>query len=171
MSKLSYYLELLDLNYDELVVYLLGKYGSASEDFYLESSYNDFISGVVRSIVKGDVSRLKEGLYCHHVDENRIQKLTDLMLIKLGEIPFECQKKDRLVYCDLIEHALLHTLIITESRAKYGRRSLVGYLLPNISEWYAMSIKPIYGDMTCYECAYLNSEDAMVLISRIEEYL
>ncbi len=171
MSKLSYYIELLDLSYDELVVYLLEKYGVANEDFYSEISYQDFVSGKGKGLVKGNVSRLKEGLYCHHIDENWIQKLTDLQLIKMGEIPFDCQKTHRLVYCDLVEHALLHTLIIVESRAKYGRRSLVSYLLPNISEWYLMEIAPIYGNMSCYERAYLSSDDASILIKMIEEYL
>lgn len=55
---------------------------------------------------KGDYSRTSEGLLCHHIDEDKVSVLSDPHFAK--DYPFSYQKKDRLVYCDYIEHLLLH---------------------------------------------------------------
>jgi hypothetical protein len=48
----------------------------------------------------------------HHIDENKTILLSDPDIARAN--PFEYQKKDRLVYCNLIEHLLLHLKIVNE---------------------------------------------------------
>jgi hypothetical protein len=51
----------MKLSYAELVEYLLKKYGAAKEDYFINDSF---------STKNKRVSRTKEGLYCHHIDED-----------------------------------------------------------------------------------------------------
>lgn len=90
----------MEMNYDEFVSYLLKKYGPAKYDY--------FTNATCKTKSKR-ISRTKEGLFCHHIDEDK-----GYMLSHTGcalEQPFEYQKAERLVYCNYIEHLLLHILI------------------------------------------------------------
>ena len=50
---------------------------------------------------------------CHHIDEDKaIMLSTDSFAVRY---PFEYQKADRLVYCNYLEHLLLHIKIAEES--------------------------------------------------------
>lgn len=90
----------MEMNYDEFVSYLLKKYGPAKYDY--------FTNATCKTKSKR-ISRTKEGLFCHHIDEDKgyILSHTGCAL----EQPFEYQKAERLVYCNYIEHLLLHILI------------------------------------------------------------
>ena len=55
------------------------------------------------------VTRTNEGLFCHHIDEDKAIMLCDDKFAVNN--PFEYQKADRLVYCNLLEHLLLHVKI------------------------------------------------------------
>ena len=90
----------MEMNYDEFVSYLLKKYGPAKYDY--------FTNATCKTKSKR-ISRTKEGLFCHYIDEDK-----GYMLSHTGcalEQPFEYQKAERLVYCNYIEHLLLHILI------------------------------------------------------------
>ena len=90
----------LQMTYDELQQYLIWKYGGAICDY--------FVTPECRSRNK-KVSRTKDGLYCHHMDEDKGGNLSDPQCaIKQ---PFEWQKKERLVYCNVLEHLILHIKI------------------------------------------------------------
>lgn len=55
---------------------------------------------------KGEYSRTPEGLLCHHVDEDKASVLSNPYFAK--DYPFSYQRRERLVYCDYVEHLLLH---------------------------------------------------------------
>ena len=98
--KLEHFEQEMEMNYDEFVSYLLKKYGPAKYDY--------FTNATCKTKSKR-ISRTKEGLFCHHIDEDK-----GYMLSHTGcalEQPFEYQKAERLVYCNYIEHLLLHILI------------------------------------------------------------
>lgn len=97
----------LDMKYQELVNYLLYKYGKAEHDY--------FTSRLCSSVNKM-VSRSGEGLFCHHIDEDKAIMLSSIKYAQKN--PFEYQKADRLVYCNLIEHLLLHVKIVLEPKAE-----------------------------------------------------
>lgn len=83
-----------NMSYDEYVQVLLKKYGPATSDY--------FVNGRILA------SRTKEGLECHHIDEDKIAGLSNRSAEK--QYP-EYQKADRLVYCNRIEHLILHAKI------------------------------------------------------------
>jgi hypothetical protein len=89
--------EFAGLTYDEMIEALLKKYGPAEYDYFTDSSC---------MMKNRDISRTREGLYCHHIDEDVTPTLSDPMIARLHS--HEHQTKERLVYCNLIEHLLLH---------------------------------------------------------------
>ena len=94
----------LEMSYEEYVSHLLKKYGPAKANYFLNENCKS----------KGKISRTKEGLECHHIDEDKEQLLSDPRIAVIN--PFEYQKANRLVYCDKVEHLLIHIKIIEEFR-------------------------------------------------------
>ena len=88
------------MDYDEQVEYLLNKYGGAKYDYF----HNETCKSINQK-----VKRTKEGLFCHHIDENIYEDISNPMIAK--DRPFSIQKADRLVYCNYLEHLLLHMKI------------------------------------------------------------
>lgn len=88
------------MTYYELCKYLIQKYGPAEYNYFTkpECKYKN-----------KKVSRTKEGLYCHHMDEDEGGNLSNPPQARIQ--PYEWQKKENLVYCNLIEHLLLHIKI------------------------------------------------------------
>lgn len=110
----DYYKKLMKMSYQELVQFLLKKYGPVKYDYFVNE----------RCISKNSkISRTKDGLFCHHIDEDKaIMLSTDKYA---AQNPFRYQKADRLVYCNLLEHFLLHILITEEPRAKNANENEV----------------------------------------------
>lgn len=172
MKNLDYYLSLLKSSYDDVVNHLLLKYGPSSDNYFSEESYNKFMLGVNKSISKKKITRTSEGLYCHHIDENKYQKMGDPNFIKRQKIPYESQKKDKLVFCNLIEHAVLHALITQETDGKFGRQGLDVFLLPSIHEWYIEEKPPTsVWERNCYQKAFLDPSEALRFYEAILQYI
>ena len=91
--------------YDELVNYLLKKYGHAKYDYFVNENC---------ASINQNVRRTSEGLFCHHIDEDKAILLSDSSHAQKN--PFSYQKANRLVYCNFLEHLLLHILIIEKPK-------------------------------------------------------
>lgn len=103
----DYYDKISKLSYKELVNSLLIKYGACKYDYF---------TGKDCSNKNQLVSRAKEGLFCHHIDEDKAIELSNPERARMN--PFRYQKADRLVYCNFLEHLLLHIKIVEEPRHK-----------------------------------------------------
>src|SRR5699024_4040090 len=181
MSKISDYYKLLEYSYDEVVRYLLNKYGPVSDDYFRENSYKRFLKGQIQNITKGKFARGKEGLFTHHIDEYIIIKLSDSNFLKEHRIPFRYQKKERLVYCDLIEHAILHILIEKETDGKVtildNGKELVhrpggyaAFISPMIEEWFIEERVPTpEWIIKSYNRAYLTASEACELLNYMDQ--
>ena len=90
----------LSMSYDELVVYLRQKYGPAEFDYFCGESCKT---------KNKKISRTDDGLVCHHVYEIVTGLLSNPGVASMN--PYDWQKKENLVYCDFIEHLLLHAKI------------------------------------------------------------
>lgn len=99
-AGINYCKKLMNMSYDELVQFLLNKYGRGQYDYFCTETC---------SSKNKKVTRTDEGLYCHHIDEDKAILLSNDKFAKLNS--FEYQKADRLVYCNMLEHFLLHILI------------------------------------------------------------
>lgn len=173
MSNYEEYMNLLSkFNYDEAVEFLLQKYGSAQDDYFRENSYGRFLKKEIKNITKGNFSRTSEGLYCHHIDEKKILNISDKNFIKRNKIPFDYQKKERLVYCDLIEHNILHVLISKETSLEFGHLGLIAFLVPIIEQWYLDQIIPNPAWMkNCYNKSFLVPQEAFNILKKMNEIL
>lgn len=110
--------EVCKMSYDEYVQYLLNKYGKATQDYFCSPDCKS---------KNPKVTRTKEGLECHHIDEDKYPLLSKPISAQM--FPFECQKADRLLYADKIEHIILHIKIAEMGTAgdyRCGTRFLIG---------------------------------------------
>lgn len=98
----------ISMPYQDLVDYLKEKYGPAR--------YNYFYKDNCRSR-RPEVSRTTEGLICHHIREDMGGNLSNKSQAIIQ--PYEWQLKQNLVYCNLLEHLLLHFKIaVLRQKAK-----------------------------------------------------
>ena len=93
----------LNMSYNDYVKYLINKYGPAQCDYFANELCKSKSS---------KISRTKEGLFCHHIKENKEILLSTPEIARMH--PFEYQKKENLVYCNILEHLILHLKIVQE---------------------------------------------------------
>lgn len=105
MGVESEYQKEMKMDYDGLVNYLLKKYGPVKHDYFTDSSC---------SVKDNRISRADEGLVCHHVDEDKAIMLSNPQYAKKN--PFDYQKAGRLIYCNVLEHLILHEKIVEGPR-------------------------------------------------------
>lgn len=122
--------EMLDMNYDNLVEHLLKKYGGSKYDYFANEKCRTKNTKVTRG---------KEGLFCHHIDEDKAKLLGNMDFAILS--PFEYQKADRLVYCNILEHLILHIKIFEKTKddkdnKDLGYRGAVVFIIPKINDYY-----------------------------------
>ena len=153
----------------QVIILLNKQYGEVTDNYYKEKSYNKFLNGEIKSISKGKFSKTKEGLYCHHVFENKYDNLSNANFISHYKYPFDYQKKENLVYSDLFEHLILHTLIAKESNGIHGLAGYFAFILPNVEEWYINEIDPgLEWQKNCKEKAYLSKEYVQKILLEID---
>lgn len=120
------------MSYEDYIQHLLKKYGPATSPYFDDKG-------------KFAASRTwSDGLECHHIDEDKIPNLSDENAWK--KYP-QYQTADRLVYCNRIEHLILHAKIAKMNNNKRNLRGSVGYfrggpelLIRRLNEGYAYNI-------------------------------
>lgn len=151
--KIKEYETVKNLSYIEYCGYLLKKYGAAKFD-YMTSSYHK----------NSKCSRTKEGLFAHHIYEDRAILLSEPRYAQKN--PFEWQKAENLVYCDFLEHLFLHILICENpSKEKntfeaVGIGGIINFIVPELNdlysgwetklEWKANCFKIVESDIDVY---------------------
>lgn len=127
------------MNYDQYVEYLKNKYGAVPKHYFSRNGIP----------VKSN-KRITEGLFIHHIDEDKVMGLSAIHNDKfkrriveeytydqLDKIYGKFQQPDRLVYCNLLEHAKLHSLIKVNQawvpNEMHGKIGLFKYLLPKLN--------------------------------------
>ena len=96
-------IEELLIAYDDYVDRLLAKYGPVPNDYYRNEV----------CLTRTGNPRTREGLIIHHIDEDKEAGLSSMWKYRNPfSMPEEYQKADRLVYCNFVEHLLLHMKIL-----------------------------------------------------------
>jgi len=117
----------LDMTYDDLVCHLLKKYGVAQYDYFLNETCRS------KNL---KVTRTSEGLLCHHIDEDKAIWLSNSKFAIKS--PFEYQKADRLVYCNVLEHLILHIKIVENFNNDFmlGIGGAINFMIPEINDYF-----------------------------------
>ena len=124
------YLQVKDYTYLEYCDYLQKKYGIGLSD-YMTKSWNK----------NPKCSRTKDGLLAHHKMEDTMIMLSTKEVAMI--CPFKWQSKENIVYCDYLEHLLLHILICkypSPNKIKgvdVGIGGVVNFLVPELNDLYS----------------------------------
>ena len=149
------------MTYDELCDYLQVKYGIPEKPYYLDDTYTN----------KPYISRTKEGLMVHHRMEDRADNLSQPAFA--AKYPFAYQEPKNLVYCNYLEHFLIHIKNETTPGLPFyiekGMPQRPGFLFLN------MDLNAIYTDdgsdmpwqSNCYKVVAENYEDYIDLLARV----
>ena len=128
--NLKEYLSVKNYTYLEYCEYLQNKYGIGLSD-YMTKSYNP----------KPKCKRTKEGLLAHHKREDQMIMLSTKEYAE--KCPFEWQLKENIIYCDYLEHLLLHVLICKyPSNEKIdmfdvGIGGVINFIVPELNDLYS----------------------------------
>lgn len=88
------YINLLSKEYDECCLCLVHKYGQAMDNYFSQASYERFKKGKIKAPAKNKITRTSEGLYLHHMDEDKQILIANSKAIKAYGISFSYQKKN-----------------------------------------------------------------------------
>ena len=159
MNNTEYH-QVEDKTYAEYCDYLQNKYGVGLSD-YMTKSYNK----------NQKVSRTKEGLFVHHKMEDRTIMLSDPDVAK--NYPFEWQQKENIVYCDYLEHLLLHILICQypspekEDHAAVGIGGAVNFLILELNDIYSSWRPKATWKQSCIDKVINDKNVYLLLIERL----
>lgn len=133
----EYYLKILKLSYDQAIIKIETINGKPDFNYFTEGSFNLFKSDPSRKRINftaGYRKRRKEGFQIHHILENKFENLSSSKKIREKQYPFDTQLKENLVYVDITEHAILHTLIAKKTKGDLGisaSEALIGQIPEN----------------------------------------
>ena len=153
------YLSVKDLTYLEYCDYLQNKYGIGLTD-YMTKSF----------CAKKECRRTKDGLIAHHKAEDKMILLSTEEVAR--QCPFEWQKKDNIVYCDYLEHLLLHVLICKYPSpdkfplANVGYGGVVNFIIPELNDVYSGWETKQQWRKTCYDKVINDKETYLLIIKQ-----
>lgn len=160
----------LQMPYTELQRYLIDKYGGAICDY--------FTSPECKSKNR-KVTRTSEGLYCHHMDEDKGGNLGNSFQARLQ--PFEWQKKDRLVYCNILEHLILHikiavlrqkrSLEVPGEVANFFTTGGIFMICKEINDMFMNDGTQIPWKQKCFHKIAENYQDYIILLKALMNYI
>lgn len=174
VENLKYYEKLLSHSYKNAVCILLKKYGSVPENYFNEKSYKRFINNEIKNLnVNKRIRRSDDGLEIHHIMECRYPNLSNSNSLRSQRLSYDYQKKETLVYCNLLEHMILHALICNVNSS----RIIDKHFIEKMTDWYIEEKHPSDSNtnnnqkylINSYKNSFLNTDDAKTLLIEIEE--
>lgn len=148
------------MGYLEYCGYLQGKYGIPKRP-YMTESWNRV----------NTISRTAEGLVVHH----RYEDHAIMLSVKAHAIrhPYEWQMPESLIYCDYLEHLLLHVLICENpavpaevSGETVGVGGVVNYIVPELNDAYSGFRSKQGWRNICYERVLSDEEVYLLILDR-----
>ena len=152
------YQKVKGFTYLEYCDYLQSKYGIGRAD-YMTKSYNK----------NSKVSRTKDGLFAHHKKEDTAIMLSNPKFAE--KHPFEWQQKENIIYCDYLEHLLLHVLICKypndEAEGTVGLGGIVDYLVPELNDLYSGWIPETSWKKNCFNMVSEDEEVYLLILKQL----
>ncbi len=148
------YCKVEKLSYEEYCEYLKNKYGIVSCD-YMTKSFNK----------NKKCRRTNDGLFVHHIKEIEAELLSNPNIA--SEYPFEWQQKENLVYCDFLEHVLLHIMIGEQTGALSS--GLEAFIIPELNDVYGGWISKEQWRINCHKVIKDDKDVYLMLLKRYVE--
>lgn len=155
------YEKIRDLTYEQYCKYLQIKYGIAEYPYFRENW-----------VKNTRVTRTSEGLVIHHKYEDHAIMLGDINFAKLN--PYEWQLPENLIYCDYLEHLLLHIMICEHPSPNQNKKEAVGiggiinFIVPELNDVYSGWVTKQDWRMECHK-RIINDQDVYLeLLARFK---
>ena len=158
--NLQEYEKVKGLTYLEYCDYLQQKYGIGLCNYMTESWK-----------INRKVTRTNEGLYVHHKYEDHAIKLSSPEHAKKS--PYEWQMKENLIYCDLLEHLLLHQLICEYPKnadVTVGMGGIVEHIVPEANDVYSGWISSKPWQQNCHNAIIKDKDVYLQLLKRYKNF-
>ena len=159
--KMAEYEQIKNLTYREYCDYLQIKYGIGRSD-YMTKSWNK----------NPKCTRTTEGLFAHHKYEDHAISLADKNFARFE--PFEWQEAINIVYCDYLEHLLLH-ILICEYPARHrnpkeavGIGGVINHIAPLLNDYYSGWRSNLAWQTNCLNLIADDKDVYMVLLKRFK---
>jgi hypothetical protein len=163
--NLEEYKKIKDYNYDDYCKYLQEKYGIPKKPYFCNKKFKN----------QNKIQRSSEGLFIHHIREDKGVMLSNPKYAMLQ--PFEYQMPENLVYCDYLEHLLLHILICEkEPFGFYNEKNKIyidvenseikKYIIPELNDFYSGYISSKEYENKSFEVIKNDKNIFLELISR-----
>lgn len=160
--NLAEYERVKGLTYLQYCDYLQKKYGMGLCD-YMTRSWNK----------NQKVTRTKEGLLAHHKFEDHAILLANKE--HAMQNPYEWQLAKNIVYCDYLEHLLLHILICEYPAEDQNKNEAVGiggvinFLVPELNDFYSGWITNQGWRLNCHNLIRDDKAVYLTLIKRFKD--
>lgn len=161
--NLQEYEKVKNFTYLEYCDYLQQKYGIGLCN-YMSESWNK----------NSKVTRTKEGLYVHHKYEDHAIMLGNPEYAKKN--PYEWQMKENLIYCDLLEHLLLHQLICEypadnkNKNEQVGIGGIVNFIVPELNDVYSGWVSKKTWQQNCHNAIIKDKDVYLQLLKRYKDF-
>ena len=161
--NLKEYENVKHFTYLEYCDYLQQKYGIGLCD-YMRPNWNK----------NPKVTRTKDGLYVHHKYEDHAIMLGNPEYAKKN--PYEWQKKENLVYCNLLEHLLLHQLICEypasdkNNNEQVGIGGIVNFIVPELNDVYSGWVSKQPWQQNCHKVIIDNKDVYLLILKRYKDF-
>ena len=160
--NLQEYEKVKEFTYLEYCDYLQKKYGKAKCD-YMTRSWNK----------NNQVTRTKEGLLAHHKFEDHAIMLSTKEYAMRN--PFEWQLAENIVYCNYLEHLLLHILICeypspeSNEFEAVGIGGVINFLAPELNDFYSGWESPLPWKIRCLNVIRNEKDVYLTLLKRFKD--
>ena len=120
------------------------------------------------------VTRTKDGLYVHHKHEDHAIMLGNPEYAKKN--PYEWQMKENLVYCDLLEHLLLHQLICEypadnkNKNEQVGIGGVVNFIVPELNDVYSGWVSKQPWQQNCHNAIIKDKDVYLQVLKRYKDF-
>ena len=163
----------LNMTYSEALTILFNKYGAVPYSYFEKESYDNFMNKIIDEPIRTakNSRTTKDGLFIHHILENRLPLLSTPGFLFEFKVPFEYQESKYLIYCNLIEHFILHMIIGRETNYQLGIPGAQSFIGPELNDWFVKNNRPtLFWKVSCYNAVANSDYDVPSILKEAEQY-
>ena len=163
----------LNMTYAQALTALFNEYGNVPYPYFEKESYNNLMNEKIAEPIRNfkNSRTTKDGLFIHHILEDRLPLLSTPEFLFKFKVPFDYQESKYLVYCNMIEHFILHMIIGRETNYQLGLPGAQSFIGPELNEWFVKNKKPtLFWKISCYNAVENSDYDVPAILKEAEKY-